>query len=116
LVYPSLFYTFVNKQHNKMEQDRKDKVYPSLIEDPKMEPYLIAYDKKSYIILERGVKEKKDGTKMEILREKCYPTSFRRALEFVIREKVHSHSYKSLDEMLVSYKEIEEDLINSIKI
>lgn len=99
-----------------MEQERRDKVYPSLVEDPKMEPYLIAYDKKSYIILERGIKEKKDGTREEVLREKCYPTSFRRALEYVIREKVHTNSYKSLSELLVSYKKIEEDLINTVKI
>lgn len=99
-----------------MEQERREKTYPSLVEDSRMEPYSIAYDKKCYIILERGTKLKKDGTKEEVLREKCYPTSLRRALEYVIREKVHESSYKSLDDVLTAYKELEDSLTNSIKI
>lgn len=99
-----------------MEQEKKEKIYPSLIEDSKLEPYLIAYDKKSYIILERGIKEKKDGTKEEVLREKCYPTSFSRALEYVIREKVHSKSYSSLEDAISTYRKIQEDLVNTITI
>lgn len=95
--------------------EQVDQSYDSVIEDPRMEPYVIAFDKKSYIILERGVREKKDGSKVVILRERCYPATFRSALNYVIKQKVHSESYDSLDKFLKAYREIEEDFNSRIK-
>jgi hypothetical protein len=100
-------------EENVLEQ--VDQSYDSVIEDPRMEPYLIAFDRKSYIILERGIRDKKDGSKVSILRERCYPSTFKGALDYVIKQKVHNESYDSLDKFLQAYKDLAEDLTARIK-
>ena len=100
-------------EENVLEQ--VDQSYDSIVEDPRMEPYLIAFDRKSYIILERGVREKKDGSKVSILRERCYPSTFKSALDYVIKQKIHDSSYDSLDSFFRTYKETVEDFTARIK-
>jgi hypothetical protein len=100
-------------EENVLEQ--VDQSYSSVIEDPRMDPYLIAFDRKSYIILEKGIREKKDGSKISILRERCYPATFKNALDYVIKQKVHSQSYESLDSFFKAYKELLEDFTARIK-
>lgn len=81
-----------------------------IIEDPILEPYFIVKSQTGgYAIYERVTTVSKKGANKgapsEYLRNICYPSTFKSALETVVKEQVHNQSGKTKFNSIKEYLE-----------